>query len=501
MGVLRRAVPLFLLVTCFMLTTLFFLDRQIPDILQTSISIVSVLAWGEDSGVEQYTSNRIIQDWAGYCVVPDPDGTLRMAFCNPNLNHTYSFTRSGQLLYDEAGMCVSGGIITTENGNLFGLILTHCDYSDLTYNGSYILHENVNITRCLTPVPELFDGNVTALGDADVDQNYYLALTQCHEEQSRFTLTEEHDFLEDRKALLLPMPANDSCSSPAYAISHMVPAPIELLPPGKVERCTNLTKCLTIVTKTARRVLGVLRFAESIRQVLGYDLPIVAIDDAGEEYSQEIQEMLTEYPLMEYIVGNDTHIGIGAGRTMGVHRVRTKYLGIFDDDTMFNEESDVARMVELLDTTDASLAEGKMTNSGNFGGFFSFDCKDGDHLHIHVKHGSCNRLNETVINFPDCVRCDSSSNAFIAKTADVLEVGALSKELKISEHKDFFLRLRAGGKKMAYCPGFTVTNARISANSPLSVTAPGYGTKRRGSSSIHRFSTLASHRWGGRVHA
>jgi len=48
----------------------------------------------------------------------------------------------------------------------------------------------------------------------------------------------------------------------------------------------------------------------------------------------------------------------------------------------------------------------------------------------------------------------------LATTA--LRVDGWSSELKIVEHKDFFLRLKAAGKKVIYCPAFQAKNDRSS---------------------------------------
>ena len=56
------------------------------------------------------------------------------------------------------------------------------------------------------------------------------------------------------------------------------------------------------------------------------------------------------------------------------------------------------------------------------------------------------------------MRCDTTANIFMAKKADILEVGCWSEELKIQEHVDLFLRLKAAGKKVVWCPTVGVWN-------------------------------------------
>ena len=78
--------------------------------------------------------------------------------------------------------------------------------------------------------------------------------------------------------------------------------------------------------------------------------------------------------------------------------------------------------------------------------------------------GSCRIANQGLPIFPKCVRCDLTSNSFMAKTKDVLEVGGWSRELKVGEHHDLFLRLKGAGKKVAWCPTFRVLNLHPRSN-------------------------------------
>ena len=69
-----------------------------------------------------------------------------------------------------------------------------------------------------------------------------------------------------------------------------------------------------------------------------------------------------------------------------------------------------------------------------------------------------------------------TSNDFMARTRDILEVGGWSEELKTQEHKDVFVRLKAAGRKVVYCPGVKVLNRRVVSGNNV----PGYGAKRHG---------------------
>ena len=55
---------------------------------------------------------------------------------------------------------------------------------------------------------------------------------------------------------------------------------------------------------------------------------------------------------------------------MGVRLVTTKYFFILDDDIVLNKRMDVHKMVEILDTTDATLVGGRLNL--DFAGFLHF---------------------------------------------------------------------------------------------------------------------------------
>ena len=211
-----------------------------------------------------------------------------------------------------------------------------------------------------------------------------------------------------------------------------------------------------------------LELVESIKDKLGYHLPMIVVDDAGIEYEEGVLTELGNVPRLTYVVGKDTNVGISEGRTMGVKMVKTKYTGLFDDDALFDNNTDISSLIELLDTTDAALAGGKQTTNEarNFEGNLQYDI-DSCRLHqdwnrssviAEFQRAKCTKNPEPVIGFPKCLRCDVTHNFFLAKTADILEVGGWSAELKTKEHKDIFLRLRAQGKKVAVCPEFKVTH-------------------------------------------
>ena len=306
-----------------------------------------------------------------------------------------------------------------------------------------------------------------------------IGLTPCDHDASRVLLMEESFFQEDRKLLKRAVvPPNSSCDFKACGFNKR--EPVKLLPVEEVERCTKLWECVTLVVKTTRRPHLVVRLAESVRETLGYDLPIVAYDDGPNDYSAESRQENAKYPLLRYIVSSNEDLGIARGRNLALMQVKTKYFFLLDDDIMFKNETKIEKLVAILDTTDATVASAAYMGTIAFTGFFHFgyfsDNPDIRMPRLGFFHKACTHVNQTVPNHPTCVRCDISSNVFLGRTAEILDIGGWDPELMTVEHKDIFIRVKAAGMKAVLCPEVTVRHAR-----PKGVVqkGEGYNSKRR----------------------
>ena len=75
-------------------------------------------------------------------------------------------------------------------------------------------------------------------------------------------------------------------------------------------------------------------------------------------------------------------------------------------------------MMEILDTTDATLVGGKFEGFMKFAGALKFGIYH-SRQEFAIFSGHCER---ELPKFPNCEQCDSTSNIFMAKTEPVLEV-------------------------------------------------------------------------------
>ena len=431
---------------------------------------------------------RLQLDYHGKCLGSFNSSSVEVVYCDPTQDHIFSYLEDGRLRFARTGDClVVGGGNPRQGSELKLGVCAEAVRFNLVNNSYLQLSDNQQtIPLCISP----FNRTQTTIPIVNPKLNEKVGLTICHENASNINFIEESDFQVRRKALLVPPleSKQEYCDYPACGINKAAP-PVKILPPGDVVRCNKMSLCVTVVLKTARRPHLVLRLARSIRSVKGYDLPIIAYDDGVEPHSEEMMRKFLDFPNLQYIIGDKKDLGIAQGRTLAVRLVKTKYFLLFDDDTILNNDTDIEHLVEILDTTDASLVGGKVAGNNHFAGIFLFKGNKRGGRILHHYYGACFHRNETLAEFPDCMRCDTTTNVFLAKTGDVLEVGGWSEELKVREHKDLFLRLKAAQKKVVYCPNFTIYNRKQ--GSKIS-DETGFKLLRRGRQSqmSHRFANI-----------
>ena len=414
--------------------------------------------------ITDYTNKlvRIQFSSDGTCVgITGLKKSLVVSFCDPTKNQAFLFT-DGKLKLSVTSdpvksryheLCVGMTLSTIDE-----LGLVDCGQAvrfTLSKSGRLTLKTGKtedSDTRCMTWLQRNSSSLNSKLGAV-------IALTPCKASAPKITFLNETEFLLDRAALTHEPINKTICDFPACGANRRPPMP-RLLPKKEVRRCQNLAECLTVVVKTARRPLLVLRLAESIRNILKLDLPMIVVDDGPDSHSIDIMDQVAQFPNMKYVVAQRRDLGISEGRMMGVRMVQTKYFVNLDDDNIVTKSWNASKMTELLDTTDISLVGGK-TDSNIWPSFMEFGNDENNNPSLFHYHGSCKAAKQTLPFYPCCMRCDLTSNSFIAKTADVLEVGGWSRELKIQEHQDLFLRLKAAGKKVVWCPEFRVLNAHF----------------------------------------
>ena len=386
---------------------------------------------------------RIQFSYEGKCVGISKDDELVVSFCNPREVQSFSYSK-GIFMSVERALCIG---VKRSNSKVHELILTTCENAVRLLFIDGVLRRGPHQSdhqMCVSPLMKPLVSHFPNLGAK-------IALAPCQKPGSNISLLEEAEFLKDRAALLLPFPQNDSCNFPGCGINKRPEFPI-LLPEEEVTKCENLSDCVTIIVKTARRPYFVIRLARSVKQYLDENVPIIVIDDGPDSHPPDVMEEISRFPNIKYVISKTADVGIAEGRTRAVQMVKTKYFLSFDDDMMVPEHSGIPKMVELLDTTDLSLVGARGKTS--WAGLVDFYTDEEGQQILRQLHGTCTAKRLELPFIKGCHQCDLTVMVVLARTNDILEVGGWSKELKISEHVDIFLRLKAAGKKVAICSSF-----------------------------------------------
>lgn len=442
-----------------------------------------------------FKDHRLQFVYDGYCISAETkiNKTLTVDYCNPKVTQSFSLNNDGKLKFGQGSLCVSA----TPTVNSSKLMLTSCESNDLTRFSLNVAGSNLtlrhgavkNRSLCLSTRTFTHRGSVSKdrnLGDPVI-------MTDCLGEFSHLNFLKESEFLWDRRALLEVAPQDPQCEDSPACATNRRPDHVKTVSVNEDSRCLNISECLTVVTKTARRPLLVLRMAQSIRDVYGGDLPIIAYDDGPGNYSEDVWGEIQRFPLMRYVITDNEDLGISKGRNLAIKSVETKYFMLVDDDNVFNNYTNIKRMIEILDTTDAALVGGKFTGYRDYSGMLKVTTeKSKNKTTLTLYKGSCTAANQSIVNFPECFRCDLTSNVFLARTANILDVGGWSEELRVAEHKDIFLRLKALGQKVVYCPEFQVFNKKATEKSELN--SKGYNKLRKGAR-LRKMKNLFHHRW------
>ena len=220
----------------------------------------------------------------GRCVDVSRDGSLIVSFCDPTRKQAFIFLdgilkipSSLPQLKSASGQCV--GLLAPERSQL-GLV--DCTQAvTFTFSAGKLHHERNSSTKwlCLAPLDGVRVTRSPKLGTP-------VAFANCRSSASDINLLSEAAFLRDRAALLLPFDKGSDCNFPACGANTRPPM-ARLFPESEVSRCTNLSECLTVVVKVARRPLLVVRLAEPIRSVLQQDLPMIVVDDGPRPHPPE----------------------------------------------------------------------------------------------------------------------------------------------------------------------------------------------------------------------
>ncbi|XP_074835130.1 beta-1,4 N-acetylgalactosaminyltransferase 2 isoform X2 [Carettochelys insculpta] len=194
----------------------------------------------------------------------------------------------------------------------------------------------------------------------------------------------------------------------------------KLFDPGADRKISSL---VTIATKTFLRYHKLRILIKSIRQFYP-DIKIIVADDS--EVPEKIDEENVEHYIMPF--GK----GWFAGRNLAVSQVTTKYYLWIDDDYLFTENTNIEKLVEVLEGTNLDMVGGSV--NGNTYRFQLLYEQGEDSGCLHFKGGFFHKLE----GFPNCVVTSVVVNFFLAHTDKSRHVG-YDPLLQRVAHSEFFM--------------------------------------------------------------
>jgi glycosyltransferase involved in cell wall biosynthesis len=200
---------------------------------------------------------------------------------------------------------------------------------------------------------------------------------------------------------------------------------------------------LTAIIKTFHRPRALDRLIRSIRRYYP-QLSISVADDGITPSPRNDVDYLRLPP----------DVGLSAGRNALLRHIGTPYFLLLDDDLEFCSQTRIEHLLEPVFRGGVDIAGGDYYHCKRKL-FFTRRRWQPFHGIFRFENGDLQLVRETraarpQINFKYEL-CDVVHNFFVARTADVLELGGWDEELKLNEHVEFFVRLRRAQRRVAYC--------------------------------------------------
>ncbi|KAF0990639.1 hypothetical protein HZS_6975 [Henneguya salminicola] len=139
------------------------------------------------------------------------------------------------------------------------------------------------------------------------------------------------------------------------------------------------------------------------------------------------------------------------GKNLGLKIVHTEYVLHSDDDFLFTKDTDLAKMLSVLLSTDASMVAADLNKCGFVGSYVVHHNSQKEKILLHV----IGRVYEEIDGFEDCYRVDIPINLFMARKKDALNAGTWNEELVFSDHGDYFVRQQLSQNKVVVCTDIT----------------------------------------------
>ena len=196
---------------------------------------------------------------------------------------------------------------------------------------------------------------------------------------------------------------------------------------------------VTLCIKSFDRHPCLERLLESIRTYYP-DVPILIADDGRECFLRKPAQVEKFQGMTLRVLQMPFDSGMSAGRNLMVQEAKTSRLILLDDDFIFNDDTQLERLVEGLEQGYDIVAGYLRLPGGREQHYEGFMIQSGDQLLLFRIEGAT-----------EIVPVDIVLNFFAARR-DALQTITWDEQLKICEHEDFFWRGKQAGLRVGFCP-------------------------------------------------
>jgi hypothetical protein len=224
-----------------------------------------------------------------------------------------------------------------------------------------------------------------------------------------------------------------------------------------------IEKNVTICFKTIYRKDLLYEHINDIRHILP-NINIIVADDSHSKYIIKNKNIINKFNNIEYLeLPYDS--GLSYGRNKAVEKVKTKYTIITDDSRCITDIKQIYDLVYFMEHNNKyDVICGNSLERGVFSGKFTylFDIinknniknmiKQNKQIKIKIKHKNIQNL-EIINKKLNLYKTHIGINCFISKTS-TLKKYKWDDNLKLREHKHFFLKLFINNINVLYCDKF-----------------------------------------------
>ncbi|XP_070537006.1 beta-1,4 N-acetylgalactosaminyltransferase 1-like [Ptychodera flava] len=218
----------------------------------------------------------------------------------------------------------------------------------------------------------------------------------------------------------------------------------------------DITKKVTVITKTFERYQAITSLVESINKYYP-GMTIIVADDS--ERPQKIHGGNVKQYIMPFAEG------ASAGRNLALSQVRTKYFLWVDDDFMFTDGTKLELFIEKFENPNVMLdvIGGTFGNRVGVSREKCYGCRtiswykgdDGGDCFVRRSDTHYHQLKE----YPQCYVVDATTMFFMART-EAFRRGVFDPEYERIGHTEYFVN-RLGKIRLASCSDVNILHARI----------------------------------------